>query len=136
MIQQDERQPRSEMASSETILVVEDDPNVRTALVQILMNFGCNIVEAEGGDTALSVLADLSDINTLFADIVLPGEMNGPDITDRSRKFLPGFKVLYSTGYSNTGGRGEFSSAANSWFLQKPYSAEELMDTLSEVRSS
>ena len=114
MIQQDERQPRSERDSSETILVVEDDPNVRTAVVQILMDFGCNIVEAEDGDTALSVLADRSDINTLFTDIVLPGEMNGPDIADRARKILPGFKVLYSTGYSNTGGRGEFSSAANS----------------------
>ena len=136
MIQHDERQPRSEMDSSETILVVEDDPNVRTAVVQILMDFGCNIVEAKDGDTALSVLADRSDINILFTDIVLPGEMNGPDIADRARKILPGLKALYSTRYSNTGGRGEFSSTANSWFLQKPYSAEELMDTLSEVRSS
>jgi CheY-like chemotaxis protein len=136
MVERDDHQRPSDMESTETILVVEDDPNVRTAVVQILIDIGCNIVEAEDGDAALSVLADRSDINILFTDIVLPGELNGPDIADRARKFLPGPKVLYSTGYSNTGGRGEFSSDANSWILQKPYSAEELMDTLSEVRSA
>lgn len=127
--------PRA-LDSSKTILVVEDDPNVRKAVGQILVDLGCDIVEAEDGKGALSVLDERADINILFTDIVLPGGMNGPEIAKRARTRRPDLKVLFSTGYSNTGGRGEFAGDLNSWFLQKPYSAKQLMDTLSQVLSA
>jgi PAS domain S-box-containing protein len=133
--QHDIQSPLS-LNSSKTILVVEDDPNVRMAVGQILVDLGCNIVEAEDGKRALSVLGERTDINILFTDIVLPGGLNGPEIAKQARMFRPDLKVLFSTGYSNTGGRGGYASEANSWFLQKPYSARELMDTLSQVLSA
>jgi PleD family two-component response regulator len=68
---------KSKPASRETILLVEDDPDVRAYTTEILHELGYRIFEAQEGDTALSVLASEPDIQLLFTDIGLPGPFNG-----------------------------------------------------------
>ena len=68
------------VAQGERILVVEDNPDVRTLAVALLSNIGYEIVEAGNAQVGLDVLAHSAEIDLLLSDVVLPGEMNGPDL--------------------------------------------------------
>jgi CheY-like chemotaxis protein len=87
-------------ASSETILVVEDDDDVRQHSTQLLKEMGYRVVEASDGAAALDVLARNSDVDLLFTDIGLPGGMNGRQLADEARVRFPALKVLFTTGYA------------------------------------
>jgi signal transduction histidine kinase/CheY-like chemotaxis protein len=83
----------------ETILVVEDDDDVRATTVGVLRAFGYAVIEAEGGPKALATLERNPDIDLLFTDVGLPG-MNGRELADAARKKHPHLKVLFTTGYA------------------------------------
>jgi PAS domain S-box-containing protein len=89
-----------ELGGRETILLVEDDPDVRAYTTEILHELGYRIFEAQEGDTALSVLASEPDIQLLFTDIGLPGPFNGRQLADEARKVRSDIKVLFTTGYA------------------------------------
>jgi CheY-like chemotaxis protein len=99
---EDQRQsPRiSQLGGEETILVVEDDPDVRTYTTEILRELGYRVLEAHEGDTALSLLESDPDIKLLFTDIGLPGPLNGRQLADEARKRRSEIKVLFTTGYA------------------------------------
>ena len=84
----------------ETILVVEDDPDVRAFSTEILRELGYDILEAADGDTALSLLATEPRIELLFTDVGLPGAFNGRQLADEARKRRADLKVLFTTGYA------------------------------------
>jgi nitrogen-specific signal transduction histidine kinase/CheY-like chemotaxis protein len=89
-----------ELGGSETILVVEDDPDVRAYTTGILRELGYRVLEAHEGDTALSLLASEPEITLLFTDIGLPGPFNGRQLADEARKRHADLKVLFTTGYA------------------------------------
>jgi CheY-like chemotaxis protein len=98
---EDSRRPRiSQLVGEETILVVEDDPDVRTYTTEILRELGYRVLEAHEGDTALSRLASEPDIKLLFTDIGLPGPFNGRQLADEASRRRPDIKVLFTTGYA------------------------------------
>jgi signal transduction histidine kinase/CheY-like chemotaxis protein len=82
--------------SGEMILVVEDDPDVRAYVVEVLRQLKYRVLEAKDGPAALSVTAP---IDLLLTDVVLPG-MNGRKLSDAMRERQPSLKVLFMTGYS------------------------------------
>jgi PAS domain S-box-containing protein len=90
--------PRSEAA--ETILVVEDDADVRTHSTEILRDLGYRTFEAANGHAALKILQTHPEIQLLFTDIGLPGGMNGRQLADAARSQRPALKVLFTTGYA------------------------------------
>ena len=90
--------PRS--ADAETILVVEDDDDVRTYSKEILRELGYSILEAATGAAALRVLDAHPEIDLLFTDVGLPGGMNGRQLADEARKRRPNLKILFTTGYA------------------------------------
>jgi PAS domain S-box-containing protein len=90
----------SELGGSETILVVEDDAEVRAYTTGILRELGYCVLEAHEGDTALGLLASEPEIELLFTDIGLPGPFNGRQLSDEARKIRPHMKVLFTTGYA------------------------------------
>jgi CheY-like chemotaxis protein len=119
----------------QTILVVEDDPAVRSIAVAMLGNLGYTTVEAENHDSALSVLEATPSVVLLFTDVILPSGGNGFDIAHAARQRRPDIKVLYATGYSeeavaraaaNSGGGGAVE------LIFKPYRKEELARRLAE----
>jgi len=85
---------------SETILMVEDDNDVRNYTRAILGELGYRVIEAANGPTALDAIAAHPEIKLLFTDVGLPGGMNGRMLADEARRRHPGLKVLFTTGYA------------------------------------
>lgn len=85
--------------SGETILVVEDDADVRATSVNALRDLGYVVIEATDGQSALGLLK-MAQIDLLFTDVVLPGGMTGADIARQARDVNPNLKVLFTTGYA------------------------------------
>jgi PAS domain S-box-containing protein len=90
--------PRS--TDAETILVVEDDDDVRAYSKEMLRELGYSILEASTGPAALRVLDLNPEIDLLFTDVGLPGGMNGRQLADEARKRRPDLKILFTTGYA------------------------------------
>ena len=86
--------------SSETVLVVEDDEDVRTYSTDSLRELGYNVLEAPHAHAALRVLDAHPEIAVVFSDIGLPGGINGRQLADEVRKRNPTIKVLFTTGYA------------------------------------
>jgi PAS domain S-box-containing protein len=92
------RIPRGD--SSETILVVEDDDDVRAHTTSTLRELGYRILEAPNGKIALEMLAQRPEINLIFTDVGLPGGMNGRQLAEAARLQRRDVKILYTTGYA------------------------------------
>jgi PAS domain S-box-containing protein len=93
--------PAPEGMRSETILVVEDDDNVRAYSVEVLRELGYRVLEARDGAAALTILERQHErIDLLFSDVVLPGGMTGAMLAREARALRPGLKVLFTTGYA------------------------------------
>ena len=87
-------------SATETVLVVEDDADVRTFSCETLRELGYNIIEADTGRTALAILDSNPNVRVLFTDVGLPGGMNGRQLADEARRRRPNLKVLFTTGYA------------------------------------
>ncbi len=85
---------------SESILVVEDDEDVRAHTTATLRDLGYRILEAPNGKSALEMLEARPEIQLLFTDVGLPGGMNGRQLAEAARLRRPDLKVLYTTGYA------------------------------------
>jgi CheY-like chemotaxis protein len=85
---------------TETVLVVEDDPLVRSNAVKQLASLGYKTVEAASGPEALRLVDANQPIDLLFTDVVMPGGMNGRELADRIIRKKPAIKVLYTSGYT------------------------------------
>ena len=85
---------------AETILVVEDDPDVRAHSTGILRELGYTILEAPVASVGLQLLEGHPEIRLLFTDVGLPGGMNGRQLADAARQMRPDLKVLFTTGYA------------------------------------
>jgi len=84
----------------ETVLVVEDDPDVRDYTVEIVGNLGYRVLSAEDGASALRLLDAHPEIRLLFSDVGLPGGMNGRQLSEAALRRRPRLKVLFTTGYA------------------------------------
>ena len=111
---------------NETILVVEDDADVRTFVVDALEIIGYTVLKAKNGPAALSLLDDCPHIDLLLTDVVMPGGMSGRGVADEVLKRYPRMKVLFTSGY--TGGavvhHGRLEKGVE--LLSKPYTTETL----------
>jgi CheY-like chemotaxis protein len=95
--EQDERVPGGD--PSATILVCEDDDDVRALSVESLLGLGYTVVEAVDGEAALRLLQGDMPVDLLFTDVVLPG-MTGAILAKQARELRPDLKVLFTTGYA------------------------------------
>ena len=84
----------------ETILVVEDDDDVRAHSVDILRELGYRVIAAPDGPSALRILESEPEIRLIFTDIGLPGGLNGRHLAEEARRRYPALRVLYTTAYA------------------------------------
>lgn len=114
------------MGGRGTILLVEDDADVRAYALSQLQGFGYTVMEAADGPTALAILQKRSDIDLLFTDVVMPGGMNGRALADAARRLYPQLRVLYTSGYTENAivHHGRLDEGAR--LLGKPYRRSEL----------
>ncbi|WP_315974873.1 hybrid sensor histidine kinase/response regulator [Microvirga yunnanensis] len=116
----------------ETVLLVEDEPRVRRMTMARLQDLGYRALEAANGPAALGLLDQHPQIDLLFTDMVMPGDMTGADLAEAVRAQRPGIKVLFTSGYAEPDvvRRGQATEAG---WLKKPYSMLELARTLRDV---
>lgn len=108
-----------------TILLVEDNEDVRLMTEQMLREQGYRVLCAASGEAALELLQRHARVDLLFTDVLMPGGMNGLVLAARVRERLPGLPVLLSTGYADELlGEG----AARDPVLTKPYRRAELLE--------
>ncbi len=86
--------------NGETILVVEDEPEVRSFAVEALRELQYRVLEAPDGARALRLLDSHHEIVLLLTDIGLPGGMNGRQLADEARRRRAGLRVLFTSGYA------------------------------------
>jgi CheY-like chemotaxis protein len=115
----------------ETILLVEDQQEVRRLMREILGEHGYHTLEAAGGDDAISIARHYpAPIHLLITDIILP-QMNGPEIVTRIRHIQPGVGVLMMSGYTADRLDGQLDDATP--YLQKPFTSDELLRQVREI---
>jgi PAS domain S-box-containing protein len=111
---------------SETILVVEDDPNVQATVVGMLGDLGYHVLRADNAEMALAVLRAGVRCDLLFTDVVMPGPVKSTELARQAKILLPNLKVLYTSGYTQNaiihGGRLDPGVE----LLSKPYRREKL----------
>ncbi len=115
-----------DLSGTETILLVEDDPQVRAFAVDSLRGLGYTVFEAENGDHALRLLSEkLPGLDLLITDVIMP-EMDGPTLVEAARQYLSDVPVLFMSGYADDllGNRGALTQTVE--YLQKPFSAHSL----------
>jgi len=110
---------------TETVLVVEDEDDVREIAVAFLRSLGYHVVATPNALAALDLLRENGDIALLFSDVVLGTGMNGFELADAARGLRPGLPVLLTSGYEHAHGTDR-TDASRYTVLQKPYRREEL----------
>ena len=111
---------------SETILVVEDDEDVRETAVGLLSELGYKVLKARDAQSALHVIESGIPIDLLFTDVVMPGPLRSPDLARKARERLPHIAVLFTSGYTENAivHHGRLDPGVE--LLSKPYSREAL----------
>ena len=113
-----------------TILVVEDEWLLREVIGTYLRDAGCQVLEAESGETALAMLHDGAAVDVIFTDIRLPGDVNGWDVGEAARATRGDIPVIYASGYSISPPR----QVTGSLFLSKPYDPEAVLKACRALR--
>ncbi|MGE7415738.1 ATP-binding protein [Methylobacterium tarhaniae] len=110
--------------SGETVLVVEDEPAVRSLIVDVLRDLGYRVLEAQDGPAGLAALRGAARVDLLVTDVGLPG-LNGRQLADAAREHRPGLKVLFITGYAENAAMAGFL-APGMQMITKPFPVDLL----------
>jgi CheY-like chemotaxis protein len=116
-----------------TVLVVDDDPDVRAFLRESLDSLGYAAIIAESGSVALQTLERTSP-EVMILDFAMPG-MNGAELAKRIRTLRPGLPIIFASGYSETAAIRSVTSD-RSRVLHKPFKVHELQAALGELLAS
>ena len=121
------------VGGTETVLVAEDDEDVRATVVEMLRELGYQVLEARDGESAFAIVQSGIKVDLLFTDVVMPGPLRSPDLARKARERLPGIAVLFTSGYTQNaivqGGRLDPGVE----LLVKPYSREDLARKIRQV---
>jgi nitrogen-specific signal transduction histidine kinase/ActR/RegA family two-component response regulator len=118
---------------NESLLVVEDDADVRAFITTALRSVGYSVIEAADGESALALADETPDIGLLITDVVLPHGMNGRDVADGVQKRRPSVKVLFTSGYPESAivHQGKLDEGVE--LLTKPYTRETLARRVRQI---
>jgi PAS domain S-box-containing protein len=130
------RFPEERYEGNGNILVVEDDPDVRSLVVQILGDLGYQTTEAESGAAALTLLEDGRKFDLLFTDVVMPGGISGPELFRKTRTRFPDLKVIFTSGYNDETIGNSAQVKVQAPLVRKPYRKSDLGRVVREVLSN
>ena len=126
---------RAPMRGIARILVVDDNQGVLGIATEQLISLGYSVTAATNGDDALELLRGDHQIELLFTDVIMPGELAGRALATRAIAIRPGLKVLFASGYVEDALVDQGQLAPNVQFLPKPYRKQELARKIEEVLS-
>ncbi len=121
---------------SAVVLVVEDEPDVRMVIVEVLSDLGYTVHEAADGRSGLRILESGTRIDLLLTDVGLPGGMNGRQLADAARQLRPGLSVLFVTGYAETvaGSNGRMEPGMQ--VMTKPFTLDAFVAKVQGILSA
>ena len=116
-----------------TVLVVEDEPIVRTTLALVLKHSGLSVLEAEDGVAAVEIFRQHRDeIGCVVCDLTMP-RMNGWETLTALRQLLPGIGVILVSGYSEAQAMAGDHPERPVAFLQKPYETKVIITAINQI---
>jgi CheY-like chemotaxis protein len=122
------------LGGGETVLVVEDNPTLRAMVVMQLTRLGYRVREAESAAAAMAILEqDPQRIDLLFADVIMPGKLDGYDLARIVRQRWPATRILMTSGFPGTRLDHATTVAADIPLLAKPYRRAALAQALRDA---
>ncbi|MEP6716088.1 MAG: response regulator [Terriglobia bacterium] len=115
-----------------TILVVDDEPEIRKLVMAMLTRNGYQVLTADTGENAVRLFKNNPAIELLLTDVVAPG-MSGPMIADEIAALRPDIKVLFMSGYDGTQVVQKYVVERGYSLLTKPFTMEQLEQKVREV---
>ncbi len=118
--------------AGETVLVVEDEPVVRSLILEVLADLGYQALEAVDGPAGLKILESKQRVDLLVSDVGLPG-LNGRQLADHARLMRPQLKVLFITGYAEQAAIASGFLAPGMEMITKPFAIEDLAVRIRDI---
>ena len=132
-IASDEVRVMSQEGGHETVLVVEDDAQVRSTSVELLQELGYRVLQASNGDAAMVILKSGVKIDLVFTDVVMPGIERSADLAAWARSRTPAIPVLFTSGHTRDILSRNNILAPGVTLLHKPYRPDTLAKMLRQV---
>lgn len=117
---------QSRQGGTETILVVEDDDDVRATSAELLRELGYTVLEANNADNAIAIVNSGIQLDMLFTDVVMPGNLRSPELARLAKVRLPELKVLFTSGYTRNAIVHEGRLDEGVELIAKPFTREAL----------
>jgi CheY-like chemotaxis protein len=121
--------------AGETVLVVEDDADVRQSVVAPLASLGYRVLSAADGGEAIGILNETQRIDLLFTDVVMPQGISGVEVAKEAKRLHGDIKVLLTSGYTQDVIRAQGANG-NFPLVAKPYRQHELADEVRRIMKS
>ncbi len=115
-------------------LLVEDDDDVAALTTEMLADLGWRVTRAASGEAALALLAARADIDFVFSDVMMPGGMNGLEMSRRARERNPRLRILLTSGYAAP--VAQEATRAGLPLLPKPFTIEALANAVAKATTS
>jgi two-component system, cell cycle sensor histidine kinase and response regulator CckA len=123
----------TEGETKKTVLVVDDEPEIRKLVSAMVTQFGYTALTADSGEHALTLYKNQqTPLELLITDVVAPG-MSGPMLADKLSALQPDLKVLYISGYDNTNVVQKYVVDRGHALLTKPFNVQELRKKVGEL---
>jgi len=119
-------------ADTETVLIVEDEPDLLDVASSLFMSMGYDVMTATSGQEAMQALAS-RDVDILFTDIVMPDGINGIDLAAYTREHYPHINVMLASGYPQPALKLDRGKLGDFAFVAKPYRLSDLARSLRSV---
>jgi CheY-like chemotaxis protein len=119
--------------TGETVLVIDDQPEVRGLIVQVLEQNGYLTMEAGDGPSGLKILQSDARVDLLITDVGLPGGMNGRQVADAARVARADLRVLFVTGYAENAVVGNGRLDPGMEIITKPFNIDNLSNKVREM---
>ena len=121
------------VGGTETVLVVDDEPDVSYLLEVVLQTNGYHVLSARSAEQALDIFqAHRDEIQMLFSDLGLP-KLDGFDLSDRLKKFKPELRTILASGYADGSVKARMVEHGIDGFVQKPYNISALLQTMRNI---
>ena len=118
---------------NKTILVVDDEPEIRKLVGAMVNQFGYHAITADSGEHAMTLYKNQKGpLALLITDVVQPG-MSGPMLADKLSALQPDLKVLYISGYDNTHVVQKYVVEKGHALLPKPFTVQELQNKMQQL---
>jgi CheY-like chemotaxis protein len=116
-----------------TILVVDDEPNIRMLVLEVVRKRGYLAIEAAEAASALDLIRTSAAIDLLVTDVGLPGGMNGRQLAEIGREIRAGLKVLFITGYAEHAMGSDQQMPYGMEVLAKPFRLHDLLARIASL---